>query len=80
MPPCRTNKGSHLTRRAGATRTLLSHPKLEQGSQVFITSVDHLLDVGMSERKHESERGSFLQLTPSPKRVEGTESVQKLSD
>lgn len=36
-------------------RTLLSHPKLEQGSQVFITSVDHVLDVGMSERKHESE-------------------------
>ena len=36
-------------------RTLLSHPKLEQRSQVFITSVDHVLDVGMSERKHESE-------------------------
>ena len=50
-----TKPFSYFTRRSGVRRTLLSYPKLEQGSQVFITSFNHLLDVGMSERKHESE-------------------------
>lgn len=75
-----TKPSSYFTRRSGARRTLLSYPKLEQGSQVFTTSVNHLLDVGMSDRTHESEQGSFLQLTPSPKRSEGTGSMQKLND
>lgn len=41
-----TKPSFHLTRRSGARRILLSYPKLEQGSQVFITSVDHLFRCG----------------------------------